>query len=138
MRPNNSFKPNLLRYTNNMAGKACHVVGCATQVGLTQALGGTAESFSALASSAGPSRRLVRRGLGRHRLRPLSFGNSPRQSACTASAARLNHCGAIFGHTSPCGFRVKRRSAWAGTVSAGGGLAKLALGSSASWWSSTA
>ena len=28
--PNNSFKPNLLRYTNNMAGKACHVVGSAT------------------------------------------------------------------------------------------------------------
>src|SRR3546814_18218688 len=24
---NNSFKPNALRYTNNMAGKACHVVG---------------------------------------------------------------------------------------------------------------
>ena len=40
--PNNSFKPNLLRYTNNVAGKACHVVGSATQVGLTQALGGTA------------------------------------------------------------------------------------------------
>src|SRR5690606_26205574 len=38
LRPNNSFKPNLLRYTNNMAGKACHVVGSATQVGLTQAL----------------------------------------------------------------------------------------------------
>ena len=37
--PNNSFKPNLLRYTNNVAGKACHVVGYATQVGLTQALG---------------------------------------------------------------------------------------------------
>ena len=36
--PNNSFKPNLLRYTNNVAGKACHVVGSATQVGLTQAL----------------------------------------------------------------------------------------------------
>ena len=36
--PNNSFKPNLLRYTNNVAGKACHVVGYATQVGLTQAL----------------------------------------------------------------------------------------------------
>src|SRR3546814_9233067 len=38
--PNNSFKPNLLRYTNNVAGKACHVVGYATQVGLTQVLGG--------------------------------------------------------------------------------------------------
>ena len=41
MRANNSFKPNLLRYTNNVAGKACHVVGYATQVGLTQALGNT-------------------------------------------------------------------------------------------------
>ena len=30
MASNNSFKPNLLRYTNNMAGKACHVVGSAT------------------------------------------------------------------------------------------------------------
>jgi len=39
VRPNKSFKPNLLRYTNNMAGKACHVVGSATQVGLTQVLG---------------------------------------------------------------------------------------------------
>src|SRR3546814_5000235 len=37
--PNNSFKPNALRYTNNMAGRACHVVGSATHVGLTQALG---------------------------------------------------------------------------------------------------
>src|SRR5690606_9075568 len=38
--PNKSFKPNALRYTNNMADKACHVVGSATHVGLTQALGG--------------------------------------------------------------------------------------------------
>src|SRR3546814_16383629 len=30
---------NLLRYTNNMAGGACHVVASATQVGLTQVLG---------------------------------------------------------------------------------------------------
>src|SRR3546814_17610668 len=30
--PNKSFKPNLLRYTSNMAGKACHVAGSATQV----------------------------------------------------------------------------------------------------------
>src|SRR3546814_17684351 len=33
-----SFNPNPLRYTNNMADKACHVVGSTTQVGLTQAL----------------------------------------------------------------------------------------------------
>ena len=36
--PNNSFKPNLLRSTDNVAGNACHVVGSATQVGLTQAV----------------------------------------------------------------------------------------------------
>ena len=42
MRPNNSFKPYLLRFTGNVAGKACHVVGSATQVGLTQALERTA------------------------------------------------------------------------------------------------
>src|SRR3546814_20643495 len=39
LRPNNSLKPNLLRYTHNMAGSACHVVASATQVGLTQVLG---------------------------------------------------------------------------------------------------
>src|SRR3546814_88151 len=36
--PNKSFKPYALRYTNNMADRACHVVGSATHVGLTQAL----------------------------------------------------------------------------------------------------
>ena len=36
--PNNSFKPNLLRYTKHMAEKARHVFGSTTQVGLTQAL----------------------------------------------------------------------------------------------------
>src|SRR3546814_13235723 len=34
VRPNNAFKPNALRYTNNMAGRACHVVASATHVGL--------------------------------------------------------------------------------------------------------
>ena len=43
--PNNSFKPNLLRYTKHMAEKACHVFGSTTQVGLTQALGGTGEIY---------------------------------------------------------------------------------------------
>ena len=38
MTSDNSFKPNSLRYTNNMAEEACHGVGSATQVGLTQAL----------------------------------------------------------------------------------------------------
>src|SRR3546814_3848277 len=42
--PNNSFKPNLLRYTNNMAERACHVVASAPQVGLTQVLGRTSRS----------------------------------------------------------------------------------------------
>src|SRR5690606_1990736 len=36
LRPNSSFNPNPLRSTNNMAGRACHVVGSTTQVGLTQ------------------------------------------------------------------------------------------------------
>src|SRR5690606_31090838 len=36
--PNNLFKPNALRHTNSMAHRACHVVGSATHVGLTQAL----------------------------------------------------------------------------------------------------
>src|SRR3546814_11531336 len=37
-KPNNSFKPNLLRYTKAMAEKACHGFGATTQVGLTQAI----------------------------------------------------------------------------------------------------
>ena len=45
LRPNNSFKPNLLRYTKHMAEKACHVFGSATQVGLTQALGNNRSSI---------------------------------------------------------------------------------------------
>ena len=44
MRANNSFKPNLLRYTKAMAEKACHGFGSTTQVGLTQALGLKGES----------------------------------------------------------------------------------------------
>ena len=37
--PNKSFKPNLLRYGNGVAEKACHAVTFTAQVGLTQALG---------------------------------------------------------------------------------------------------
>ena len=37
--PNNSFKPNLLRYSKSVAEKACHAFASTTQVGLTQALG---------------------------------------------------------------------------------------------------
>ena len=36
--PNNSFKPNLLRYGNGVAEVACHAVACTAQVGLTRAL----------------------------------------------------------------------------------------------------
>ncbi len=43
---NNSFKPNLLRYTKHMAEKACHVFGSTTQVGLTQVLGGRGERMA--------------------------------------------------------------------------------------------
>ena len=39
--PNIAFKPNSFRYANNMAEKACHVLGSTTRVGLTQALGGS-------------------------------------------------------------------------------------------------
>ena len=37
--PNNSFKPNLLRYGNGVAEETCHAVACTAQVGLTRALG---------------------------------------------------------------------------------------------------
>ncbi len=36
-KPNNSFKPNLLRYNKIVAEKACHDFASTTQVGLTQA-----------------------------------------------------------------------------------------------------
>ena len=38
---NNSFKPNPLRYSHNMAEKACHVLASTTQVGLIRTLGRT-------------------------------------------------------------------------------------------------
>ena len=39
LRSNNSFKPNLFRYGNSVARKACHAFSSTTQVGLIQALG---------------------------------------------------------------------------------------------------
>jgi hypothetical protein len=33
--PNNTFKPKLHRYANNMAERACHVASYALQFGLT-------------------------------------------------------------------------------------------------------
>ena len=62
MRPNNAFKPNLLRSTKHMAEKACHVFGSATQVGLTQVLG----CLSILFCPKPPNR--VRNVLAFHRL----------------------------------------------------------------------
>jgi hypothetical protein len=37
--PNNSFKPNLLRYTKAVAERACHGFGSASRIGLIQVLG---------------------------------------------------------------------------------------------------
>ena len=44
-KPNNSFKPNLLRYSKSVAEKACHAFASTTQVGLTQALGPMRQVF---------------------------------------------------------------------------------------------
>lgn len=46
-KPNNSFKPNLLRYSKSVAEKACHAFASTTQVGLTQALGSGMQKDSA-------------------------------------------------------------------------------------------
>ena len=48
-KPNNSFKPNLLRYSKSVAEKACHAFASTTQVGLTQALGGIMKFHHGLA-----------------------------------------------------------------------------------------
>src|SRR5690606_21487254 len=56
-----------LRYTNNMAERACHVVASATQVGLTQVLGASKlelQRFSASVASHGHSTPLAA-GFGR-------------------------------------------------------------------------
>src|SRR3546814_19036312 len=60
--PNNSFKPNALRYTNNMAGRARPVVGSATHLGFTQALRASKlelTRYSASAASCGHSTPVV-------------------------------------------------------------------------------
>ena len=58
VRPNNAFKPNLLRSTKAMAEKACHGFGSTTQVGLTQALCGSALLVSQLLPSDTPWQRV--------------------------------------------------------------------------------
>ena len=92
MAPNNSFKPNLLRYTKAMAEKACHGFGSTTQVGLTQALGlmkaslaavGALLAFSACAAgSERPSDPLLAPG--------LTFLKSPRTSLIGLPPMRLS------------------------------------------------
>src|SRR5690606_4856791 len=69
--PNKSFKPNALRYTNNMADKACHVVGSATHVGLTQALGATWKHCSTSRSQSWCSRR-TRKSFGAPAIPPFT------------------------------------------------------------------
>src|SRR3546814_244101 len=88
--PNKSFKPNLLRYTSNMAGKACHVAGSATQVGLTQALGLTKTRFGAGGCASERSPLVMSPGFG-----------SLRASRVPGKAGF-----AVIG--SPCGFRIVR------------------------------
>jgi hypothetical protein len=45
VKPNNSFKPKLLRSGNGAAEEACHAVTCATQFGLTLVLGSGKSSW---------------------------------------------------------------------------------------------
>ena len=59
MRPNSSFKPNLLRSTKAMAEKACHGFGSTTQVGLTQVLAAH-EDIRSFAASAIDSLKRIR------------------------------------------------------------------------------
>src|SRR3546814_20819344 len=60
-RPNSSFNPNPLRSTNNMAGRACHVVGSTTPVGVTQALGAYNQALKRFSATA-TKRKNVRKG----------------------------------------------------------------------------
>lgn len=77
-KPNNSFKPNLLRYSKSVAEKACHAFASITQVGLTQALGA-------------------------HKQMSISFGDNVRILGGTATDAAGISClsGCIYGETVP-------------------------------------
>src|SRR3546814_10836688 len=90
---NNSFKPNLLRYTKAMAEKACHGFASTTQVGLTQALGALGEitmrsvfvillsTFIAACSTLQQPSRTYVEALIRHELSsPKSYLSSNRRS----------------------------------------------------------
>ena len=84
--PNNSFKPNLLRYSNGVAEEACHAVASTAQVGLTRALGLSNEHHrrSYERHPAGRSRRVHRLG------RPLHAWRS-RAAPIRAGALSLQH-----------------------------------------------
>src|SRR3546814_4820014 len=92
-KPNNSFKPNLLRYTKARAEKACHGFAFTTQVGLTQALGALGEitmrsvfvillsTFIAACSTLQQPSRTYVEALIRHELSsPKSYLSSNRQT----------------------------------------------------------
>ena len=94
-RPNNSFKPNLLRYTKAMAEKACHGVGSTTQVGLTQALDvatgrSAAVVFCAAHRARWPvvSRRFLRRRSSA-KLRPCPVGHLAGHGSAPALGASV-------------------------------------------------
>ena len=72
--PNNSFKPNPFRSTNHMADAACHGVGSAARVGLTQALGAIKAKQGCAALRQGPLCRLRQQTLRQVRGRFTSFG----------------------------------------------------------------
>src|SRR5690606_39435312 len=71
-RSNNSFKPNLLRYTKAVAEKACHGFASTTQVGLTQALGLRGNNIESSKINH-PSYRLVHMGRWQRPRLPRTF-----------------------------------------------------------------
>lgn len=76
--PNNSFKPNLLRYSYGVAEEACHAVASTTQVGLTQQLSCDMCFQAAIAASTSSS----------SRRRALTMPNSLRMQATLPSFSR--------------------------------------------------
>ena len=76
--PNNSFKPNVLRYGNNTADRACHVVAYATHVGLIQALCAVGQCIVAARGRIPVSDRKAAQQVfsGRHCLTPAGFSSS--------------------------------------------------------------
>jgi hypothetical protein len=80
-RPNDSFKPNLLRSGKHMAGAACHVFASTTQVGLTQVLG--TRSMSSQRALAG-----VAHDIAHHAGSGLSYVHPHLYPVCKAAGLR--------------------------------------------------